>query len=237
MTPRPTPRSPLLRTAGALPGAVLGAAAAVAGLVRRDKPLHPGGRLADGTLVVTDPDPAIPALAREGRSPCQARWSRAAGLPAPLPDVEGLALRVPGAGDDGGDADLLLASTGTRAWSRFLLLPRAPGRYGDLTTLLPVRAGGRPVVFRLSPLAGGTDDLPPATYALHVARGGGPWQRVGHLELAWTPGDTADRFDPVTHRLAGVEQYPLVTTLREPAYAAARAVTRARARADRSTHA
>ena len=40
----------------------------------------------------------------------------------------------------------------------------------------------------------------------------------------------ADRFDPVARPLAGVEQFPFVTALREPAYAAARAASKARAR-------
>jgi hypothetical protein len=223
-----TARLPSL-AAGALPGAALGAAALVAALLRRDKPLHPVGHHGTGTLTVTDPVPAlgIPVLAAAGSRPCEARWSRAMGLPSGWPDIEGMALRLPEAAEDEGVADLLLASTGSDAWSRHLLTLRGPGHFGPVTTLLPVRAAGRAVTFMLAPAGEPADGLPPSTYTLHVARGTGDWQRVGRIDLTWSEPDTAERFDPIRHQLAGIEQYPVVTSLREPAYAAARAVTSA----------
>lgn len=231
-----TRRSPLATlsfAAGTLPGAALGAAAAAAGLLRRTKPLHPVGRLGFGHLTVTVPDPGlgVPLLAHQEVHRCEVRWSKALGLPSGLPDIEGLALRVAGAAADGGDADLLFASTGDSAWSRYLLTVRAPGRFGSLTTLLPVRAGGRPVTFRVAPVDDPADDgAPPSSYALEVARGVGRWRPVGRIDIDWSDQDTGHRFDPVTNELAGIEQYALVTSLREPAYVAARAVTKARRR-------
>lgn len=231
-----TPTSPSVTSVlpGAVLGSVLAAAAVLTGLVRRDKPLHPVGHHGTGHLTVTDPAPdlGIEAIARTGIRPCRARWSRAMGLPQGWPDIEGLALRLEGAAPDGGDADLLFASTGTRAWNRYLLTMSSPGHFGRLTTLLPVRAGGRAVTFRLSPQPGQPDFLPdvlpPASYALEVARGTGAWERVGNVEVAWSEEDTSDRFDPVTRPLAGLEQYAFVQGMREPAYVAARAVARAR---------
>lgn len=224
-----TDRSPQSLT-GALPGALLAAAAAVTGLLRRDKALHPVGHRGTGRLTVTDPAPAlgVEAFSRAGTRPCRARWSRAMGLPQGWPDIEGLALRLEGAATDGGDADLLFAGTGDRAWSRYVLTMSAPGRFGRLTTLLPVRAGGRAVTFRLSPQSDPHDGLPPTTYALDLALGSGAWQPLGHIDVAWVEADTANRFDPITHPLAGIEQYAFVLALREPAYVAARAVARAR---------
>lgn len=222
--------------AGAVPGAVLAAGSAITGLVRRDKALHAVGHRGSGRLDVTEPDLGIAAFASPGEHSCEVRWSRSMGLPSGWPDIEGLALRLRRAGPDGDDADLLFASTGTSPWSRYVLTLRAPGHFGAMTTLLPVRAGGRGVVFRVSPVSPptpsevGDGDLPPTAYTLEVARGSGPWRRVGRLQLTWSRDDVADRFDPVTRPLAGVEQFPLVTTLREPAYAAARAAARARAR-------
>ncbi len=225
-TMTPTSRS----ATGLLPGLALAAAAGLAGLLRRDKALHPVGHHGAGHLTVIDPAPdlGIEAIARKGTRPCRARWSRAMGLPQGWPDVEGLALRLQGAAPDGGDADLLFASTGSRAWNRYLLTMRGPGHFGRVTTLLPVRAGGRAVTFRLSPGAEAADALPPPSYALEVARGTGAWEPVGHVDVAWSADDTSDRFDPVTRPLAGLDQYAFVTGLREPAYAAARAVARAR---------
>lgn len=224
--------------AGVLPGAVLGSAALLAGLLRRDKPLHPVGHHGAGRLTVTDPVPGlgIAVLAREGSWPCELRWSRAAGLPQGWFDVEGMALRLPGAADDGGVADVLFASTGSHAWSRYLLTVRGPGAFGRLTTLLPVLAAGRALTFMLTPEGEAQGGLPPSAYALHVARGAGPWERVGIVEAVWSEADTPVHFDPITHQLSGIEQHPFVSALREPAYVAARAVTRV-GRAGRPRHA
>jgi hypothetical protein len=239
-----SPRLPSLRSLAALvpaavPGAALAAAAAVAGALRRDKPLHPVGNHGTGRLTVTRAMPAlgIEAFATAGERPCRARWSRAMGLPQGLPDIEGLALHLPGAGPDGADADVLFASTGEQVWSRYLLTLRPARQFGRLTTLLPVKAGGWAVTFGLSPLEDDDDGFPPASYALEVARGTGPWQRFGRLDVGWTESDTLDRFDPVTHPLAGIEQFAIVAALREPAYVAARAVARARPTAEKRPHA
>ena len=50
---------------------------------------------------------------------------------------------------------------------------------------------------------------------------------VGALTVAWGP-DMPMRFDPVEHQLPGTRQYPVVTTLREPAYRLARLFASAR---------
>lgn len=215
--------------AGAVPGAALGVAALVAGLLRRDKPLHPVGHHGTGRLTVTQavPELGIALLAIEGSRSCELRWSRAMGLPQGWPDIEGMALRLPGAAEDGTVADVLFASTGSQAWSRYLLTLRGPGHFGRLTTLLPVRAAGRPITFMLAPDGEAVGDLPPAAYALHVARGSGGWTPLGRIDVTWSELDSAERFDPIIHQLAGIEQYAFVAALREPAYVSARAVTRA----------
>jgi hypothetical protein len=224
---------------GLVPGAALAVGAAVAGVLRRDKPLHPVGHHGTGRIAVTRGMPAlgITAFASTGDAPCRVRWSRAMGLPRGWPDIEGLALRLPGAGPDGADGDLLFASTGAHVWSRYLLTLRAPGTFGRLTTLLPVRAGGWAVTFGLSPLGDGADGLPPTAYALEIARGTGPWEHLGRLDVSWSEADALDRFDPVARPLAGIEQYAFVAALREPAYVAARTVARARPTPEKRHHA
>ncbi|HXH77025.1 hypothetical protein [Nocardioides sp.] len=214
--------------AGALPGVALAAAALAAGLARRDKPLHPVGRQGTADLTVTDPVPGlgIDALAHTGTHPCTVRWSRSMGLPEGWPDIEGMALRLPTGGSDGGVADVLLASTGTHGPSRYLLLLRAAGRFGHQTSLLPVRTPTGPVTFMIAPDAEPSGGSPPAAYTLHIAVGAGDWVRVGRIEITWSEHDTTERFDPLTNQLAGTEQYPFVLALREPPYAAARLVTR-----------
>ena len=227
MTPthrRPRPGQSLASAAGAVPGALLGAAAGVAAAVRRTKPLHPVGHVGDGVLRVTAPRPdlGVPLLATAGDRPCLARWSRAMGLPSPLPDFEGLALRFPPEVDGGGD--VLLASTGTGRVDRHVLLLRRPGHHGPQSTLLPVatRAGG--LLVRAMPEG---DAEPPRRFRVGVALGSSDWHDVGELEVTWGA-DEPIRFDPVEHQLAGTWQYPVVTTLREPAYALARRFAPAR---------
>jgi hypothetical protein len=207
---------------GLVPGAVLGAAAAVTALVRRDRALHPEGVAGAGRLEVTAPRPdlGVPLLAERGPRSCVARWSRAAGLPDSWPDVEGMALRFH---DDG---ELLLAATGTGRVGRFLLRPRVAGRFGTLGTLLPVATDLGPTLFALIP-AKESEDGPPSRYDFLVAVATGDWSEVGHLDVDWGP-DLDDRFDPVAHPVQGTRQYAVVSTLRRPAYRSAQAAARAR---------
>lgn len=220
------------RAAGLLPGGALALAALVAGALRRDKALHPVGHHGTGRLVVTRVDAALAGspLGEEGEQSCELRWSRAMGLPRSWPDIEGLALRLPGGGADGGAGDLLFASTGARRLARHLLTLRGPGEHGVLTTLLPVRGAGGAIVLRLvpgRPATGPETDLP-GSYSLEVASPTGPWRPVGRIDVTWSAQDLAVRYDPVARQLAGTEQYAFVTALREPAYLAARAAARAR---------
>lgn len=206
--------------ATAVPGAVLGGVFGAVAKVRRDKPLHPRGQVGDAVLHVTDPVPwlRIPLLTSEASRPCVVRWSRAAGLPSPLPDVQGLAVRIEQRGSDA-TADLLFASTGTGSLTRFLLSPRAPHSHGPLSTLLPVESRMGAVVFLATPADAGH---PPRRFDLAVAHGASSWLKVGFLEVdTWGP-DRPTRFDPVHNELAGTRQYPVVRGLREPSYLFAR---------------
>ena len=216
------------RLVGVVPGALLAGAAGVAGAVRRDKPLHPRGTLGAGTLRVEAPARrlGVPLLAEAAEHPVSARLSRAMGLPDTWRDIEGLALRLPGAGDDGGAADLLFAGTGTDPLARFVLTLRPAGVHGPQSTLLPVRTAAGPLLLLAEPRDG--LDLP-EEWDLSWALGRGPWTYVARLTLAWTGGDVPERFDPVRRQLAGTGQYPVVTAMREPAYLAARAAARAQA--------
>jgi hypothetical protein len=224
---RPAPYSIPSRigaVAGAAPGALLGAVFGAAALVRRTKPLHPVGHVGEGTLRITAPqgELGVPLLAAEASHSCTVRWSRAMGLPSPAPDFEGLAIRL-----HHPTADLLFASTGTGALTRFLLVPRPAGTHGPQTTLLPVATAAGSLMFRVTPAEGAfgdgatTAEEPPTRFDLAVAHSGSGWTTVGVLELTWGP-DEPMRFDPVENLLPGTEQYPVVRALREPAYLMAR---------------
>lgn len=222
----PSPRALAGGLLGAVPGAALATAAAVAAAMRRTKPLHPLGRVGDGTLAVTPAGRStVPLLDEPGEHAVLVRWSRAVGLEADKPDIEGMALRFTIGGEP---VDLLLATTGDSTVGRHLLVVRSPGRTATFTTLLPVASDGGSLLLRLQPVGPWVTE-PPSSWTLSWGRLGGRWHEVATLDVRWSQDDEDVRFDPVTHVLPGTRQYGVVTTMREPAYVAARLV-RARPR-------
>ena len=217
-----------VRVAGLGLGAVFGAAA----VLRHGRPLHPQGvTLRVSLLCDGSGRSGVPLLDDAGVSQGTVRVSRAMGLPPWLPDIYGLALRLPQApGTDGDPADVLFASTGDSWLGRFALLVHAQLVDGPVTTLLPVRAPAGALLLRLVPVAGspvrevGPALRVPDRLSLSYAVGTGPWVTVGEVAVgARVEGeDDPRRHDPVLHELPGTSQYPVVRLLREPAYAAAR---------------
>lgn len=207
----------ITRAAVSAGGSVLaGATQALAALRPATKPLHPAGEILTGRIHRHGSDPlaGVPWLDEPGEDEVLVRRSRAIGLPAALPDIHGLAIRVR---TDDGDADLLLASTGWGRLTRFVLTVSRDPAGRPLTTLLPYRTPGGPVLI-------GARAMGPDSYTLTWAVHGGPWQTFGVLILSRRPAGEPDiSFDPVRHQLAGLEQYPAVVRLREPAYHRARA--------------
>jgi hypothetical protein len=191
-----------------------GLARGVASLRPADKPLHPHGNVLSGTLrrVGAQPPTGVPWLDEPGTEDVIVRLSRAVGLPARAPDIFGLALRTPvGAGH----GDLLFASTGLGKLGRFVLRPSRSPFDRPMTTLLPYRTDQGPLVMA----AVGTS---PDTLDIVCARGTGPWRRVGTLQLVGEGSDAMISFDPLLNAVPGLDNYPLVHALREPAYRIAR---------------
>jgi hypothetical protein len=182
------------------------------------KPLHPRGSVVGGTLRRSGGGErtGVAWLDSPGEDRVLVRSSRAIGLPAPAPDIFGLAVRVPTGG--GEHADLLFASTGLGRLTRFTLTA-ALSPYGrPMTTLLPYRTPAGPLllsaVFR--------DEH---TASLAWALRAGTWHRFADLTLDETPVEEADAavsFDPLRNVLPGLENYGWVRRLREPSYATAR---------------
>jgi hypothetical protein len=195
---------------------VLAAATQTIALLRpARKPLHPDGELLRGRVHRHGSDPAagVPWLDDAGEDEVLVRLSRAIGLPAALPDIHGLAIRVPSAD---GPADLLLASTGWGRLGRFVLTFAREPESRPLTSLLPYRTASGPVLV-------GARALSPSGYALSWSPAGGEWRSFATLELS---GEIATEehvsFDPVVNQLPGLAQYPVVIRLREPSYTRAR---------------
>lgn len=216
---------PLLDTAArgavTLGGRALGVAfGAVTSLRSADKPLHPVGSVVTGTLrrVGGSRRSGVAWLDEPGEDEVLVRLSRSVGLPAPSPDIFGLAVRVPGAdaGDDYGD--LLFSGSGTGPLSRFVFLPGRSIATSPQGTVLPYRTPAGPVVLLATPRDASTFDL-------SWAVGRGAWTRFATLELgtgAPAAPDTSISFDPVRNTVPGLEIYPWVRRLREPSYRSAR---------------
>lgn len=218
-------------------------AAAFAGvkLFRPHRPIHPRGVLFTGRLEKTgEGTSGIVWLDEQGSALVTARLSRSLGFPASWPDIIGLAVRVQ---TGAGEADILLASTGWNVPARFaLLMHRTAGR-ARLTSLMPYRGSGGPVLLGARTTGGdpGSPGTVPAgtdwTLDLFHARPTGEWTRFGALHLtsagsqvpasSAAPGstqavDTDLRFDPLLNVLPGAEIYGWTWRLREHSYRLAR---------------
>lgn len=212
--------------AASLGGAGLsGAVRLVAAARSAPKPLHPRGDLVTGVLRRSGTRPATGAawLDEPGSDEVVVRRSRAVGLPDGLPDIHGLAVRVPLG--DAAHGDLLFATTGKGRVGRFVLTAGSTPGSRPLTTLLPYRTPSGPKILAA---CAWTEHR----YELAYASPGGPWHPFADLVLTQTTGaDALVSFDPVRNTLPGLDNYEWVRRLREPAYGAAR-LTRRRGRRD-----
>ena len=207
--------------------------------LRHGKPIHPRGIVARAVVKRTGSTYGrwgVPWLDEPGTDVGIVRFSRAAGLPAPVPDVLGLALRL---GTGGEQHDLLLATTGMRPGWRHMLFPRRHALRAPYGSLLPYDAAGRRVLIAAVPEA----DAPHGISNADVARALAPASHTFQLMVAtllgnWTPFaqltvtrhdnvfDVPIAFDPVLNPLPGLPLGQPFRSLREPAYRAARRARR-----------
>lgn len=205
-----------------IPGRVLQGVFGLVGVLRpAAKPLHPSGRLRasvierhglEGTAAT-----GVEWIDRPGTTEALVRMSRATGLPESLPDIRGMAIRIPAAPD--GPADLLLASTGLGRFSRFILVPSFAASGCAYSTLLPYRTDNGPILIAACP-----DPADPDRFELACAAPRGPWRAFADLQLGRDigTGDESLSFDPILHQLPRLDCYPWAAQLREGAYRAAR---------------
>jgi hypothetical protein len=221
----------LSRGAGRLVAVPLGALARWRG----GKPMHPRGAVFDAVLERHGggADRGVPWLDAVATDAAVVRFSRGAGLPAPLPDLLGLALRLPG---DGGPIDLLLTTTGRGPLTRLLPLPRRDAA-AVYSSIMAYRsdAGSLRLAALPEPEEAPSDPGPLARavirdglrFTLAVARGPGPWQPFATLSLT-EPAPALDpdvRFDAVQNPPPGLVPDGPMARFRAPSYARARAAT------------
>ena len=180
----------LFETAAALPFQALSG-------LRGRRIFHPYGIAFDATVDVTDPqDNGTELFGSGGRRRAIVRISGGAGVPRPLPDNFGIALRVLDAYGGGDHQDLMMNVSGTLPGARHLLLPAFTVTDGHYSTVLPYRVGtmvgvvgARPVLADDAGAPATLEDLADEAgagrlrFELLLASLVGPWKRVGDVEL------------------------------------------------------
>jgi hypothetical protein len=144
--------------AAAAAGPAVATAFSALAALRRKRSLHPTGVGYQGWLQGTDESPArpgVPLFQTGATRPALLRFSRGAGLPEPLPDALGVAMKLPDAHGPGSDQDLLLTSSTDRPLLRRLLFPARSFVRGAFSTALPYDVGGERVVLLLVPVPNG----------------------------------------------------------------------------------
>jgi hypothetical protein len=196
---------------------------------RSGKPMHPSGAVFDAVLERTGGSWGIPWLDEPGEDKAVVRLSRGAGLPAALPDLLGLAVRVPG--ED--RVDLLLSSTGLGRLTRFVPALRRDAACG-YSSIMGYRSDAGTIRLAALPERTETPSEPheqaadvaarPLRFTLAAAPGLRPWRPFARLTLT-TPAEPLDpdvRFDAVQHPPHGLVADGPLARFRAPAYAAAR---------------
>jgi hypothetical protein len=199
---------------------------------RNGKPMHPRGAVFDAVLERHgSPRPwGVPFLDTRARDDVVVRLSRGAGLPAPWPDLLGLAVRLGQA--SARPVDLLLSTTGRGALTRVVPVLRrdTASVYCSIMAYSsaagPIRLAalptGDPVPSDPEALAAAVRERP-LVFVLAVARGPAAWTAFARLTIR-EPAPSLDpelRFDAVRHPPPGLVADGPLARFRAPAYAAA----------------
>lgn len=185
--------------------------------LRKARAFHPVGSTRSATLDVSPPADAPDAefLRAAGTYGARVRLSRAIGLPFALPDILGLAIKIPDRYGDGADQDLLLATSARGTLGRRLLVLRSDPAGAWYSSVLTYRAGSTEFLFGAQ-----RDVEAPDRIQLLFATPSGPWRTFATLELREPIGE-ATAFDPWN---TGPDLIPtgLLNELRAPAYQGSR---------------
>lgn len=198
--------------------------------VRHRRIFHPLGVLASGSIERTAP--AHRGLPIE-TGKVIGRVSKAIGIPGDMPDLVGLAWRMPTHALTATPWDVLMVSTGPGILTRFGLQPTRSWTHTRLSTLMPLRYQNGWWWLKADLQTAVADGLSLATigdeincngvvFDIHQAHGTGPFEPLATLTLSATIPTDEDHdvsFDPTRNTIPGVELGPeWLTLLRERAY-------------------
>ena len=201
--------------------------------LRRRRVFHPYGASFTGTLTVDGRHDAVSGasvLDTPAEHECIVRFSRGAGLPEPLPDVLGMAVRILGPDGTSSSQDLLLVTAGEGPVARRVFHPSADYIGHHYSSVLPYRVGNTTQLFgaRLGAEARTIDELTSLVVTgqvdvvLEIATPSGPWRPVGtlRLERPMAPSTSeALRFD-VANSDPDIRAVGVLNVLRRRAYPA-----------------
>lgn len=173
--------------------ATVARAVRVASLVRGERVIHARGTTTSGRLEVHGVDVPARLLRTPASYAVVVRLSRSLGLPRPLPDVLGIAVRVLDAYGEGRHQDLLLDTGASPPLLRRLPLPRRT-RSALHSSLLDYDAGGVRLLL-------GAREVAEGTWQLCLAQGQGAWRPWASLRIGPplpAPDGRRLRFDPWT---------------------------------------
>jgi hypothetical protein len=213
-------------------GRVVAAPLAALARWRNGKPMHPRGAVFHAVLDRHGSERpwGVPFLDETARDDVVVRLSRGAGLPAPLPDLLGLAMRL-GAGS-GEPVDVLLSSTGRGRLTRVVPALRRDAASAYCSIMAYSSAAG-PLRLAALPTSDGVPSDPaplaqsvsrrPLVFVLAAARGLEAWRPFARLTIgrAAQPLDPDLRFDAVRNPPRGLVPDGPLARFRAPAYAAA----------------
>jgi hypothetical protein len=203
--------------------------------LRGDRALHPDGIVLGGAFRSVSFDTGAALFEQDEERPVLVRLSRGAGVPQPMPDVLGCAVRVPDAYGDDVPQDFALASSAEGPLTRHILLPARDFLRAFYSSILPYRVGGETALIgarvdgangvsgdRLEALRSATARGTALEVRMFAATRLGRWREVATVTLHRVV-DDADarelRFNPWNCG-GGIEPIGALNALRDPAYRA-----------------
>ena len=198
--------------------------------IRRRRVFHPVGVMTNGSLErLAPPGQGLPVES----SAVLGRLSKGVGLPGGLPDVIGLAVRIPPQPFAATPWDILLASAGSGLLTRFALRPATSWR-ASLSSLMPLRYEGKywwvraKMTSELDADGLSVDDVAEQIdrtgieFELEQAAGTDrfePLARIRFHEVVAAGPSNEVAFDPTIHTAPGVKLAPeWLTDIRRRAY-------------------
>ncbi|HJS93679.1 MAG TPA: hypothetical protein VJ741_05405 [Solirubrobacteraceae bacterium] len=185
---------------------MIGGVLAVIATVRRGKPVHPTGVVYDARLLVSGSDEAprgARLLCERAEHQAVVRFSRALGLPRPVPDLLGVSIRVLEPYGPGRHQDFLLVTSVDRAILHHLFVPAADVQQRPYSSSLAYRAGNERFLIGLLP-----DERSPRPHGRDEFERLDAAAATGRLVFGLAVADVGGRFRPVAElrigrRLAG----------------------------------